>query len=247
MEEEINYSTLVFKNSHSPPAGKKEESPIYSEIKTKRPATTAPISLVMNQQKANLSSLSAENQQLIMQRSILENETEELRRDKDSLNWTLGVILKYKTFPVNDYCPEKKCQPCQTGWILFQKKCYLFYDKDPPWKSWESSKEYCQNKAAHLVVIDTLQEQVFINKHIKSYFSIYHGYWIGLHADDDKNWFWVDGRNDTLQYWMMEKLGDSGQCALMIPGRDVTASWDPANCLFWNKLICETEALMRFN
>lgn len=65
------------------------------------------VSMVMNEQKVNLSNLSAENQQLIMQRSILENETEELRSDRDNFNWTLGVIMKFNTFPVNKFCPTK--------------------------------------------------------------------------------------------------------------------------------------------
>ncbi|GLD46575.1 C-type lectin domain family 4 member A-like isoform X1, partial [Lates japonicus] len=49
--------------------------------------------------KANLSNLTAENQQLLMERSILENKTEELSRVRDDLNWTLNVILKFNTFP----------------------------------------------------------------------------------------------------------------------------------------------------
>ena len=86
------------------------------------------VSMVMNEQRANLSRKSAENQQMSMQMSILENKTEELtrdrdnlnwtlgvlenkteelRRDRDNLNWTLGVILDFNTFPVNEHCPDK--------------------------------------------------------------------------------------------------------------------------------------------
>lgn len=92
------------------------------------------VSVVMNKQEANLSDLTAANQQLTMEKSILERQTEELSRDKeelmteksvlereaeelsrdrDQLNRTLGVILEFNTFPVNKYCPEKsKCFLC---------------------------------------------------------------------------------------------------------------------------------------
>lgn len=69
------------------------------------------VSVVMDEDrenfKTNLNNLTAENQQLLMERSILENKTEELSRVRDDLNWTLNVILKFNTFPVNEYCPEK--------------------------------------------------------------------------------------------------------------------------------------------
>lgn len=40
--------------------------------------------------------------------------------------------------------------------------------------------------------------QEFINNHTKYYYDKYHGYWIGLN-ETNKNWLWVDGRNDTLR------------------------------------------------
>uniref|UniRef100_A0A3Q2ZJR3 C-type lectin domain-containing protein n=1 Tax=Kryptolebias marmoratus TaxID=37003 RepID=A0A3Q2ZJR3_KRYMA len=64
---------------------------------------------------------------------------------------------------LSKYCqsslPAVECQPCRPSWILFQKKCYLFYE-DTPWKTWSQSQQFCQNKFADLVVIDNLQEQV---------------------------------------------------------------------------------------
>ncbi|XP_023262945.1 C-type lectin domain family 4 member A-like isoform X1 [Seriola lalandi dorsalis] len=289
MEEELNYSTVVFKNGGKPPKvhqpEKNEDSTIYSTVKSKGPPTTVPtdgeaaahshhscllvvclvilgvllvtsisaiicISMVMKEQKANykanLINLTTEYQQLMMENSVLENMTEQLSRDRDDLNWTLSLILKFNTFPVNEYCPEKKCQPCQKGWILFQEKCYLFYTKYP-WLKWQESQKYCQKTAAHLVVIDNLQEQEFIANHSKYYYDRYHGYWIGLHQTSDTDWLWVDGRNDTLGYWMKDYLGDNGPCALMIPGKNPTASWDPAHCAMYNKFICESEVLTRSN
>ncbi|XP_038566647.1 C-type lectin domain family 12 member A isoform X2 [Micropterus salmoides] len=305
MEEEINYSTVLFKNGGPAPKEKKEDLAIYSEVKHKGPANTVPekkedlaidsevkpkgpaapvpadgeapanhhfrmlavcvgilcvllvasissiiyISVVMTEQKANLMALTAANQQLLTERNILGREAEELSKVTDNLNWTLRVILKFSNFPVNEYCPEKKCQPCKNNWIMFQGKCYLFYNEDAPWKTWGQSRTYCQQTAAaaaDLVVVDSLQEQEFINNHTKYYYDKYHGYWIGLN-ETNKNWLWVDGRNDTLRYWIKEDLGTLGPCALMIPWKNATDSWDPADCEMNNKFICESEVLIKSN
>ncbi|KAM6995275.1 secretory phospholipase A2 receptor-like [Tautogolabrus adspersus] len=201
------------------------------------------ITVVMNKQKASLSDLKAEIQQLKTERRVFENETQRMSRVTDNLNWTLEAILKFDTFPVNDFCPDKKCQPCQQGWIPFQGKCYLFYNETRYWKTWKGSRTYCQKKASDLVVINSLQEQEFISRHIRFYHDKYHGFWIGLHKFDHQNWKWVDGRTDTLGYWTA--LGTPGLCGLMIPQRNHTANWDPADCEnFLNKFICEREVLI---
>ncbi|TKS82493.1 C-type lectin domain family 12 member B [Collichthys lucidus] len=204
MEEEICYSTVVFKNRDEPPKEKKPEEPtVYSEVKPKGTATTVPVSVIVDEQEANLRNLTAENQQLIVARSILQTKTDELCRINDKFNQTLNTIMKYDNFPVNEYCPENKCQPCRKNWILFQEKCYLIYLGYPWWK-WEGSRKQCQNFNADLVVIDSLEEEEFISNHSQYYYDKYHGYWIGLYKDpnessDDQKWLWINGRNDTLK------------------------------------------------
>ncbi|XP_075322955.1 natural killer cells antigen CD94-like isoform X2 [Odontesthes bonariensis] len=173
----------------------------------------------------------------------LENQTKHLNRQKDDLNWTLGVILTFDSFPVKEFCPDKKCQPCQGGWILYQKKCYLFYDKPAPWLTWTQSQTYCKNCGADLVVIDNQQEQEFISKNIKSYYSD-HGYWIGL-KESNGNFIWIDGRTDTLQYWL--ETGGSHPYVLVIPDKSPTQSWKRGSPEFQLQLICESEALIRLN
>ncbi|XP_044064187.1 C-type lectin domain family 4 member A isoform X2 [Siniperca chuatsi] len=276
MEEEITYSTVVFKNDGPAPKEKKEDP-----VKPKGTTTTVPdgeaaahsdfrvlavclgilcvllvasisatiyISVVMTEKKANLRKLTAANQQLVMERNILKRQTEEMSRVTDNLNRTLGFIQKFDNFPVEEYCPEKKCQPCKRNWILFQKKCYLFYNENPPWKTWEDSQKYCQKTIADLVVIDSLQEQEFINNHIKYYYDKDHGYWLGLHdKNSDNNWLWVDGHNDTVRYWIKKDIVTTDKCALVIPEKQPTASWNPAYCKMENKFICEAETLIWSN
>ncbi|KAM4581187.1 uncharacterized protein PAE49_005797 isoform 2-T2 [Odontesthes bonariensis] len=174
----------------------------------------------------------------------LENQTKHLNRQKDDLNWTLGVILTFNNFPVNQFCPDKKCQPCRGGWILYQKKCYLFYDEPAPWKSWTQSQTYCKDSGADLVVIDNQQEQEFISNNTKYYFSVNHGYWIGL-KESNGTFIWIDGRRDTLRYWL--ETGGSGSYVLVIPDKSPTQSWKRSSPEFQLRFICESEALIRSN
>ncbi|XP_034067385.1 C-type lectin domain family 4 member G isoform X1 [Gymnodraco acuticeps] len=279
MEEEIEYSTVVFRDVRAAPKERKEDPTIYSEVKPSGSASTVPtdgeaaacshshllavclgilcfllvasisaivyLSVLMTKQKSNLSVLTAENEQLITERNLRERETEQLSRVTDNLNWTLSIILRLDTFRVHDYCPDKECQPCLKDWIQFKEKCYLFYNKKSPWMTARESHTHCRNKAADLVVIDSLHEQEFISNHTKHYYDRFHGYWLGLNKMNNKDWGWIDGRNDTLGYWIGESFEDVGQCALMIPGRNVTASWDPADCGMKNKFICESDVLVK--
>ncbi|KAM4736465.1 C-type lectin domain family 17, member A-like [Anableps anableps] len=193
-------------------------------------------------QQTENSNLAKENGELLEERNMMKNQTTELSQERDDLNRTLGFILKFDNFPVKDFCPDKKCQPCQKGWIIFKEKCYLFYEEPRPWKTWEESRKFCQDKHADLVVIDDLQEQEFVSNHTKYYFDNYHGYWLGL-QETNNTWIWVDGHEDTLRFWVKEELGKTGSYTLLIPGRNPTESWDKADELFTNKFICEHEAL----
>ncbi|XP_060936933.1 C-type lectin domain family 17, member A [Limanda limanda] len=203
---------------------------------------------VMKAQEAveeNIIHLEKENYQLMMDKEILANETEVLTRDRDDLNRTIGVIMTFKNFPVNAFCPDKKCQPCLESWIPFQDHCYLFWDPDTPWKTWTQAQTFCRKTNADLLVVDSLQEQEFINKHTKYYYDLHHAYWMGLRTNEDKKWIWLDGRNETLGFWIQERVGNAGGYAMTFPGYNATASWGPSGNDMQNKFICEHEALIR--
>ncbi|XP_043974282.1 uncharacterized protein LOC122831844 isoform X2 [Gambusia affinis] len=188
--------------------------------------------------------LTQKREELNQEREQLTQKKEEVTREAEELKWVLGYFQKFDIFPINDYCPAKKCGPCLHDWIFFQKKCYLFYDKPAPWKTWEQSRRFCQDRQADLVVIGDLEEQEFVSRHVKSYFDIQLGYWLGLQQTNN-TWTWVDGRVDTLGFWMKEKLRTPGPKARLMPGRNPSESWNKADNFFQNKFICEHEASLR--
>lgn len=79
--------------------------------------------------------------------------------------------------------PDK---PCLSGWKKFNTKCY-FFSPSGSRKTWEASRNYCQQQGADLVIIDTREELNFVKK-------TYSIIWIGLSREEHGNmWKWVDG------------------------------------------------------
>lgn len=54
-----------------------------------------------------MSNITAQNLQLMKQKTSSERRTEELTRERDQLNWTIGVIMEYQEFSVEKHCPQK--------------------------------------------------------------------------------------------------------------------------------------------
>lgn len=59
-----------------------------------------PVSAVKSEQEGEIKNFT---RQIL----LLGRKTEELTRDRDQLNWTLGVILHYDVFSVNAHCPQR--------------------------------------------------------------------------------------------------------------------------------------------
>ena len=51
--------------------------------------------------------LTAQNHELTAQQTILERRVGNLTGERDSLDWTVGVMLDFDNFPVSTYCPQK--------------------------------------------------------------------------------------------------------------------------------------------
>lgn len=67
---------------------------------------TAVKSVTSDHHRENMT-LTAQILLLTEEKAELERHTQELTRDRDRLNWTMGLILEYDTFPVSARCPQK--------------------------------------------------------------------------------------------------------------------------------------------
>uniref|UniRef100_A0A452H2Y6 C-type lectin domain-containing protein n=1 Tax=Gopherus agassizii TaxID=38772 RepID=A0A452H2Y6_9SAUR len=142
----------------------------------------------------------------------------------------LGPELDYSGFCFLD----SVCGHCPWGWAWFQRTCYHFSEST---KTWHEAKQFCSDYGAHLVIINTKEEQVKPPATLLS-----RVYWLGLSDKKVENqWLWVDGSPLKLRYvydfWSTGEPNDSSDedCGTMaIDGR-----WNDINCYWTDYWICE--------
>ncbi|XP_041649919.1 natural killer cells antigen CD94-like [Cheilinus undulatus] len=205
------------------------------------------LNTAMSEHLRDKNNLTAQNQQLWSEKADLQRKTQELTREKEGLSWTLGVILEHNNFPVDQHCPQKECKPCLDNWVQFQSNCYLFMNGPySQWRYWKDSRGECGKFNAELVVIDSQEEQEFINYHTEIYDDEKHGYWIGLSKESwTETWMWVDGSNFTVAYWRDQPASSRLNCALISPHGEPLANWQKTSCTMYNRYICESRALIK--
>ncbi|XP_019210913.2 C-type lectin domain family 2 member B-like [Oreochromis niloticus] len=106
--------------------------------------------------------------------------------------------IKQKLQNRNNNCPEK----CPDRWTRFGSSCYF---KSTESKTWSDSRRDCQDKGADLVMINSKEEQEFINE-----LNMRGESWIGLERTSQKHeWKWVDGSLLTEMFWAPGKQNDT--------------------------------------
>ncbi|XP_072655250.1 C-type lectin domain family 4 member E-like [Canis lupus baileyi] len=130
----------------------------------------------------------------------------------------------------------KNC--CPSDWVHFQSSCYLFSTNT---MSWTSSLKNCSNMGAHLVVINTQEEQefLFFAKPKRKEF------YIGL-TDQVKEgqWQWVDGTpfTESLSFWDVgepNNIVTVEDCATIRDSSNPRKNWNDVPCFFNMFRICE--------
>ncbi|XP_067355000.1 CD209 antigen-like protein C isoform X2 [Channa argus] len=83
---------------------------------------------------------------------------------------------------------------CPSDWRRFHCSCYFL---SPIKGTWTTSKQQCVNKGAHLVIINSKEEMVFLNQ-----LGVRLKFWIGLnYSTSQKTWKWTDGGSLSTSYW----------------------------------------------
>ncbi|XP_031209891.1 C-type lectin domain family 10 member A-like [Mastomys coucha] len=109
------------------------------------------------------------------------------------------------------------------------------------WKSWPEADKYCQLENSHLVVVNSLEEQNFLQSRFNNMVT-----WIGL-TDQNGPWRWVDGTDfekgfknwapEQPDNWDGHKLGGGEDCAQFTSG----GPWNDDACQRTFRWICEME------
>ncbi|XP_073451209.1 killer cell lectin-like receptor subfamily B member 1B allele B [Aquarana catesbeiana] len=135
-------------------------------------------------------------------------------------------------------CVEKKktagCTLCPNGWLGHRENCYYFSSGGDV-RTWNESREVCEEMGADLLVIEDQEQQEFINRSIKQ--QTYEMFWVGLYRDGD-GWRWVDGR--LYNTGLFQILGNSsGDCVWW----EADSGYYNDHCLSKHNRICQKRSL----
>ncbi|XP_040197918.1 asialoglycoprotein receptor 2-like [Rana temporaria] len=130
---------------------------------------------------------------------------------------------------------------CSEGWIHYGLSCYYVPSNV---KTWNASKKDCEDKQAHLMVVNSEEEMDFLRRIANKQYL-----WIGL-TDADGTWRWVDGTpyditpkfwgKNQPDNWMNPHLGGTEDCAALIPSN----YWNDGHCNEIMKYVCEKKMVL---
>ncbi|XP_056456390.1 CD209 antigen-like protein E isoform X2 [Gadus chalcogrammus] len=165
---------------------------------------------------------------LTKERDQLQGRFSTLTKERDQLQDSSSK-LKKEVKTLSDTVESRKCPP---GWIKFQCSCYKGHTGE---KNWEDSRQYCKSQQADLVIINSREEQIFVNSLLPADTDN----WIGL---SDKwiegVWTWVDGTSPNTTYWGRNQPNSHGgnQDCVEFLHRAAKKTWNGGG---WNDLDCK--------
>ncbi|XP_006787632.1 CD209 antigen-like [Neolamprologus brichardi] len=151
---------------------------------------------------------------VVQDRVQLQKKVEALTKEKDDL--------------------QKKLQDFQHKWVYVSGSFYYMSSEE---KSWQESRQDCLQKGADLVIINSQEEQNFVNQ-LNKYL------WIGLtDSETDGTWKWVDGTRMTTSYWNSgEPNGLKNENCGQIKNYNSQNSWNDEKCSILHYWMCEKKA-----
>ncbi|XP_073903132.1 asialoglycoprotein receptor 2-like isoform X2 [Castor canadensis] len=168
----------------------------------------------------------------------LEKKQQDLKADHSTL------LLHLKHFPVDlrtltcqmAFFRSNGTECCPVNWVEHGGSCYWFSRAG---MTWTEADQYCRLGNAHLVVINSWEEQKFIVQHTNPFHT-----WIGLN-DRNGSWKWVDGTDYDNSYknwaitqpdnWEGHELGGSEDCVEVLSN----GQWNDNFCQQVNRWACE--------
>ncbi|XP_064782789.1 CD209 antigen-like protein E [Oncorhynchus masou masou] len=179
-------------------------------------------SAARDQLQTSYNNLTKERDQLQTSYNNLTKERDQLQTERDVLS---GRLTNLKIT-----CPE--------GWQKFESSWYFLSTES---KTWKGSRQYCLERGADLVMINSDKEQTFL-------FNLKKRVWIGL-TDSVKEgtWKWVDGNPLTTRYWYDPQPDNGGgkpvngeeDCAEIRTDQSPLNAWNDLSCVENLHWICE--------
>uniref|UniRef100_A0A8C2A2P0 C-type lectin domain-containing protein n=1 Tax=Cyprinus carpio TaxID=7962 RepID=A0A8C2A2P0_CYPCA len=104
-------------------------------------------------------------------------------------------------------------------------------------KSWSDSRQYCRDRGADLLIINTEEKQRLVSTLFKE------TVWIGLSdREQEGNMKWVDNSPLKQGFWESNEPNDAGgneDCIELNPAKSVLNNWNDIPCTDKRKWICD--------
>ncbi|XP_062266233.1 C-type lectin domain family 4 member E-like [Platichthys flesus] len=144
---------------------------------------------------------------------------------------------------------DETCPRCEDGWEPHGGKCYFFSSVT---LTWNESRTRCKSMGGDLVVINSREEQRFLQSRLmKKMCKPEDEFWIGLtDSEEEGEWLWVDDTrlNASLTFWcegepnnLKGKNPDGEDCVTMWAEDKAKhlKTWIDQSCKSSLKSICE--------
>lgn len=136
---------------------------------------------------------------------------------------------------------DKVWSCCPKDWRLFGSHCYLVPTVSSS-ASWNKSEENCSRMGAHLVVIQSQEEQDFITGILDTHAA----YFIGLWDTGHRQWQWVDQTpyEESITFWHNgEPSSGNEKCATIIYRWKTGWGWNDISCSLKQKSVCQMKKI----
>ncbi|XP_055990685.1 C-type lectin domain family 4 member A-like [Sorex fumeus] len=124
---------------------------------------------------------------------------------------------------------------CPKNWKSFGSNCYFFSSEK---KNWTDSEKHCAGMQAHLLVVDSKEEQDFIKNNSKENQT----YYLGLSDLKNGHWEWVNETpyNPSVTFWHPgEPNKDYEHCVVLTFRSEWGWGWFDIPCNLHQESICE--------
>ncbi|XP_070810821.1 asialoglycoprotein receptor 1-like [Pituophis catenifer annectens] len=170
-----------------------------------------------------------ENDKLFKVLELYQTQLDTLEKDTRALHCE---IIEMKSNGSKNGC-------CLRGWVNFRSSCYWTTQSTD---TWQGAKKDCEDKNAHLVILNSADETDFVKTQARQGSDT----WIGL-TDSSGDWKWVDGSAYSVDpkdwdvgqpdHWYGHGSGGGEDCAHMI----YNGLWNDNVCSRMFPWVCEME------
>ncbi|XP_072252426.1 uncharacterized protein [Leuresthes tenuis] len=181
--------------------------------------------------EASYTSLWKDKNQLQMMYNALCKENEQLQTEYSGLATDRDQLQKN----IDKITGKVRGMKCPTRWSKFDTSCYFLSTAK---KNWTESRQDCVAAGADLVVIDSQDEQEFVNRLL----DVNQNVWIGLTDSlNEGTWMWVDGSPVTTTYWepgQPNSFSGDQDCGEFLQSSH-EGKWNDDGCFSKQSWICE--------